>query len=83
MSFFVSAKEIPRTRALRFSSATKIFAFRFFTAITRRFPSITPDEMKRIVEQRLSPQYVSVHATDLKTRAYLLGVDEKTRRHRR
>lgn len=39
--------------------------------------SITPDEMKRIVEQRLSPQYVSVHATDLKTRAYLLGVDKK------
>ncbi len=39
--------------------------------------SITPDEMKRIIEQRLSPQYVSVHATDLKTRAYLLGVDEK------
>src|SRR5688572_12046561 len=38
--------------------------------------SITPDEMKRIIEQRLSPQYVSVHATDLKTRAYLLGVDE-------
>ena len=38
--------------------------------------SITPDEMTRIVEQRLSPQYVSVHATDLKTRAYLLGVDE-------
>ena len=39
--------------------------------------SITADEMNRIVEQRLSPQYVSVHATDLKTRAYLLGVDEK------
>ncbi|MBV9240798.1 MAG: DUF512 domain-containing protein [Acidobacteria bacterium] len=39
--------------------------------------SITDDEMKRIVEQRLSPQYVSVHATDLKTRAYLLGVDER------
>lgn len=38
--------------------------------------SITPDEMKRIIEQRLSPQYVSVHATDLKIRAYLLGVDE-------
>lgn len=38
--------------------------------------SITPDEMERIIEQRLSPQYVSVHATDLKTRAYLLGVDE-------
>lgn len=38
--------------------------------------SITEDEMSRIVEQRLSPQYVSIHATDLKTRAYLLGVDE-------
>ena len=38
--------------------------------------SVTEDEMKRIVEQRLSPQYVSVHATDLKTRAYLLGVEE-------
>ncbi len=37
--------------------------------------SITEDEMKRIIEQRLSPQYVSIHATDLKTRAYLLGVD--------
>lgn len=39
--------------------------------------SITEDEMNRIIEQRLSPQYVSVHATDLKVRAYLLGVDEK------
>jgi putative radical SAM enzyme (TIGR03279 family) len=39
--------------------------------------SITEDEMRRVIEQRLSPQYVSVHATDLKTRAYLLGVDEK------
>lgn len=39
--------------------------------------SITEDEMERIIEQRLSPQYVSVHATDLKTRAFLLGVSEK------
>ncbi|MBX3244100.1 MAG: DUF512 domain-containing protein [Acidobacteria bacterium] len=39
--------------------------------------SITEDEMKRVIEQRLSPQYVSVHATDLKTRAYLLGVAEE------
>jgi putative radical SAM enzyme (TIGR03279 family) len=39
--------------------------------------SITEDEMQRIIEQRLSPQYVSVHATDLAIRAYLLGVDEK------
>jgi putative radical SAM enzyme (TIGR03279 family) len=33
--------------------------------------------MARVVEQRLTPQYVSVHATDLKVRAYLLGVDER------
>ncbi|MER3632610.1 MAG: hypothetical protein C4325_11000 [Blastocatellia bacterium] len=33
--------------------------------------------MNRVIEQRLSPQYVSIHATDTKTRAYLLGVDEK------
>ncbi|HKO97199.1 MAG TPA: DUF512 domain-containing protein [Pyrinomonadaceae bacterium] len=39
--------------------------------------SITEDEMQRIVEQRLSPQYVSVHATDLAIRAYLLGVEEQ------
>jgi putative radical SAM enzyme (TIGR03279 family) len=39
--------------------------------------SITEDEMARVVEQRLTPQYVSVHATDLKVRAYLLGVDER------
>jgi putative radical SAM enzyme (TIGR03279 family) len=38
--------------------------------------SITDDEMQRIIEQRLTPQYVSIHATDLSVRAYLLGVDE-------
>src|SRR5687767_2450059 len=49
------------------------FLYGNYTTLT----SITEDEMKRIVEQRLTPQYVSIHATDLKTRAYLLGVDEK------
>ncbi|REJ75664.1 MAG: DUF512 domain-containing protein [Acidobacteria bacterium] len=39
--------------------------------------SVTEAEMQRIIEQRLSPQYVSVHSTDVKTRAYLLGVEEK------
>ncbi len=39
--------------------------------------SITEQEMRRVIEQRLTPQYVSVHATDLKVRAYLLGVDEQ------
>ena len=49
------------------------FLYGNYTTMT----SITDDEMKRIVEQRLSPQYVSVHATDLDVRAYLLGVDKK------
>jgi len=39
--------------------------------------SITEYELQRIIEQRLSPQYVSVHATDLNVRAYLLGVDKE------
>ena len=47
------------------------FLYGNYTTLT----SITEDEMRRITEQRLSPQYVSVHATDLDVRAYLLGVD--------
>ena len=49
------------------------FLYGNYTTLT----SITEDEMARVVEQRLTPQYVSVHATDLRVRALLLGVDEK------
>ena len=49
------------------------FLYGNYTTLT----SITEDEIRRIIEQRLSPQYVSVHATDLEVRAYLLGVDKK------
>ena len=49
------------------------FLYGNYTTMT----SITDDEMSRIVEQRLSPQYVSVHATDLDVRAYLLGIDKQ------
>ena len=49
------------------------FLYGNYTTLT----SITEDEISRIVEQRLSPQYVSVHATDLEVRAYLLGVDKQ------
>src|SRR5689334_15045708 len=48
------------------------FLYGNYTTLT----SITNDEMKRIVEQRLSPQYVSVHATDIEVRAYMLGIDQ-------
>jgi len=49
------------------------FLYGNYTTLT----SITDDEMHRIVEQRLSPQYVSVHATDTDVRAYLLGIDRQ------
>jgi putative radical SAM enzyme (TIGR03279 family) len=49
------------------------FLYGNYTTLT----SITEDEMLRIVEQRLSPQYVSIHATDLEVRAHLLGVDRE------
>jgi putative radical SAM enzyme (TIGR03279 family) len=39
--------------------------------------SITEAEMRRVIEQRLTPQYVSVHATDTDVRAYLLGVERE------
>jgi len=49
------------------------FLYGNYTTLT----SITEDEMQRIIEQRLSPQYVSVHATDLEVRAYLLGIEKE------
>jgi putative radical SAM enzyme (TIGR03279 family) len=49
------------------------FLYGNYTTLT----SITEDEMRRVIEQRLTPQYVSVHATDLEVRAYLLGVDQE------
>jgi putative radical SAM enzyme (TIGR03279 family) len=49
------------------------FLYGNYTTLT----SITEDEMNRIIEQRLSPQYVSVHATDWDVRAHLLGIDRK------
>ncbi len=39
--------------------------------------TISKAEVQRVIEQRLSPQYVSVHATDLELRAYLLGIEKK------
>ena len=48
------------------------FLYGNYTTLT----SITEDEMSRVIEQRLSPQYVSVHATDLEVRASLLGIDK-------
>ncbi|MDX2029434.1 MAG: DUF512 domain-containing protein [Blastocatellia bacterium] len=39
--------------------------------------TVTKAETQRIIEQRLSPQYVSVHTTDLELRAYMLGIEKR------
>jgi putative radical SAM enzyme (TIGR03279 family) len=39
--------------------------------------TISKSEIERVIEQRLSPQYVSVHTTDPDLRAYLLGINKK------
>jgi len=39
--------------------------------------TLTKAETQRVIEQRLTPQYVSVHATDPELRAYLLGIDRQ------
>jgi putative radical SAM enzyme (TIGR03279 family) len=49
------------------------FLYGNYTTLT----SITEDEMTRVIDQRLTPQYVSVHATDLDVRAYLLGIEKE------
>jgi len=49
------------------------FLYGNYTTLT----SITEDEIARIVEQGLSPQYVSIHATDLDVRARLLGIEKR------
>lgn len=49
------------------------FLYGNYTTLT----SITEDEMARIIEQRLTPQYVSIHATDLDVRAKLLGIEKR------
>jgi putative radical SAM enzyme (TIGR03279 family) len=39
--------------------------------------TITKQEIERVIEQRLSPQYVSVHTTDPDLRAYMLGIEKR------
>lgn len=57
-----------RDEDVRFS-----FMYGNYTTLT----TITKTEVERVIEQRLSPQYVSVHATDLELRAYLLGIERR------
>jgi putative radical SAM enzyme (TIGR03279 family) len=46
------------------------FMYGNYTTMTNAGPAI----IRRIIAQRLSPQYISVHATDLQTRIRLMGL---------
>ncbi len=46
------------------------FMYGNYTTMTNAGPAI----LRRIITQRLSPQYISVHATDLQTRIKLMGL---------
>jgi NifB/MoaA-like Fe-S oxidoreductase len=41
-----------------------------YTTMTNSYPVIS----NRIIEQRLSPQYISVHVTDYEVRKLLMGL---------
>ncbi len=51
------------------------FMYGNYTTMTNAGPAI----LRRIIEQRLSPQYISVHATDLPTRIKLMGLKKDDR----
>lgn len=39
--------------------------------------TISKSEVQRVIEQRLTPQYVSVHTTDIELRSYMLGIEKR------
>jgi len=51
------------------------FMYGNYTTMTNAGPAI----LRRIIAQRLSPQYISVHATDLATRFRLMGLKKDDR----
>ncbi|HSQ75633.1 MAG TPA: DUF512 domain-containing protein [Bacteroidota bacterium] len=51
------------------------FMYGNYTTMTNAGPAI----LRRIIAQRLSPQYISVHATDLATRIRLMGLKKDDR----
>ena len=61
-------------RSLRIKDEDYRLSFLFGNYLT--LTNVHDDEMRRIVEQRLSPLYVSVHATEPDVRAFLLGNQE-------
>jgi len=61
-------------RPLYFKDEDYRFSFLYGHYVT--MTTMTRKDLERIVEQRLSPLYISVHATEEKIRKYLLGIKE-------
>jgi len=61
-------------RALYFKDEDYRFSFMYGHYVT--MTTMTQADLDRIVEQRLSPLYISVHATEEKTRKFLLGIKQ-------
>ncbi len=64
-------------RALYFKDEDYRFSFMYGHYVT--MTTMTQADLDRIVEQRLSPLYISVHATEEKTRKFLLGIKQNDR----
>jgi putative radical SAM enzyme (TIGR03279 family) len=61
-------------KALYFKDEDYRFSFLYghYVTLTR----VNQEELQRIVKQKLSPLYISVHSTEEKTRKLLLGIDK-------
>ena len=68
-----SSKGCPRDCASRSTFATTITVCRSHTATSRRCRNVKERDIARILEYRLSPLYVSVHATPWEARKVLLN----------
>ncbi len=64
-------------KALYFKDEDFRFSFLYGHYVT--LTTVSDNELRRIVEQRLSPLYISVHATEPQTRRLLLGIKHEDR----
>ena len=64
-------------RAVYFKDEDYRFSFLYGHYVT--LTAVRDEELERIVNQRLSPLYISVHATDENTRKLLLGIKKNDR----
>jgi len=64
-------------RALYFKDEDYRFSFLYGHYVT--LTTVSDTDLKRIVDQQLSPLYISVHATEEKTRRLLLGIKHDDR----